>query len=59
MVADRLGDLINATVTGAGGKPSRIPRYPRPVTAIDHLKARRRNEAMDDLERKLFPTPGG
>lgn len=61
VVADRLGELINAVVVNhpsGKGKPSRVSPYPRPVTAIDRMRARRVKEATDDLASKLWPTGG-
>lgn len=55
VVVDRLADVANTIIGVAGGHPSRVPRYPRPVTAFDRVRARRLREAAKDLESKLFP----
>jgi hypothetical protein len=55
VVVDRLAEVANTLVAAHGGKPSRVQAYPRPVTAFDRVRAKRRREAADDLARKLFP----
>jgi hypothetical protein len=55
VVADRLAEVANTIIGTAGGKPARVPAYPRPVTAFDRVRARRLREAAQELERKLFP----
>ncbi|HEY9369597.1 hypothetical protein [Streptomyces sp.] len=55
MVVDRLAEVANAVVAGAGGKPSRARPYPRPVTAFDRARAKRIREATDDMVAQLFP----
>lgn len=55
VVVDRLADVANCIIGTAGGRPSRVAPYPRPVTAFDRARARRRREAAIELERKLFP----
>lgn len=54
---DRLGEVINAVLAAAGGKPKPVRPYPRPVTAVDRRRARERAEVQRDLERQLFPPP--
>ena len=54
-VVDRLGDVVNTLIAANGGKPKPVRPWPRPVTALDRVRARKRAEAMDVLERKLFP----
>lgn len=61
VVIDRLGELINAVVVNhpsGKGKPTRVPAYPRPVTAIDRVRARRAKEDADDMASKLWPQGG-
>lgn len=54
-VADRLADVIRAVVETQGGKVGKIPSAPRPVTAFDRARARRRDEAYGHLKEQLFP----
>jgi hypothetical protein len=57
-VVDRLAEVINAVVVNhpsGKGKPTRANPYPRPVTAVDRARARRRRQAAADLEAQLFP----
>jgi len=54
-VVDRLAEVANAVVAGAGGKPSRVRPWPRPVTAFDRARAKRIREAAAELEAALFP----
>lgn len=43
-IVDRLGELMQATVAAAGGKPPKVRPQPRPKTAIDKLREKRRYE---------------
>lgn len=54
-MVDRLAEVVNTQIAAAGGKPSRVQPWPRPVLAIDRVRARRRREAGDSIESKLFP----
>lgn len=47
-VFDRLGALLDA-VSGALGDKGRSQEFPRPVTEVDRIKARARQEAAEDL----------
>lgn len=61
VVADRLGELINAVVVNhpsGKGRATRVSPYPRPVTAIDRVRARRAKEDADDMASKLWPQGG-
>lgn len=46
---DRLGENIAATIAAAGGKAPKIRPLPRPKTAFDRVRARRRWEAHGTL----------
>lgn len=54
-VVDRLGEVTATLVAVNGGKPSPPRPYPRPVTAWDRARAKARHEALNDLQRQLFP----
>ncbi|HEY9409405.1 MAG TPA: hypothetical protein VIP77_07465 [Jiangellaceae bacterium] len=54
-VVDRLAEVANAVVAAAGGKPSRVRPWPRPVTAFDRARAKRIRAVTDDLVAQLFP----
>lgn len=58
VVVDRLADVANAVIASQGGKPTRVQPYPRPVTAFDRVRAKRRDKAYVDLKSKLFPDRG-
>lgn len=53
---DRLGEVANAVIAAAGGKPRPVRPWPRPVTAADRSRARERAEVQRDLEQQLFPS---
>lgn len=52
---DRLGELIRAQIASGGKKPPKIPRYPRPVTAAERVKRRRKESAHLDLVGRVLP----
>lgn len=52
---DRLGELIRAVVAGAGAKPKRVAPAPRPTTALDRMRARKRRATHDRLVSVLLP----
>lgn len=52
---DRLGELIGALVSVNGGTPPKIPAYPRPVTAAQRARKRKRIEGHYDLVRRVLP----
>lgn len=43
LLNDRLAELIQVTVASRGGKPRRVPPMPRPVSAVEKVKNRRRH----------------
>lgn len=55
MVVDRLGEVAATILAVNNQKPKKLKPYPRPVTAFDRVRARRRQQAISDLERRLFP----
>ncbi|MBF9135328.1 hypothetical protein I0C86_41495 [Plantactinospora sp. S1510] len=52
---DRVGDLIRAVVASAGAKPKRMQPAPRPTTALDRARARRRRATHNRLVNVLLP----
>ncbi|MEU4218123.1 hypothetical protein [Actinoplanes sp. NPDC026623] len=52
---DRLGELIQAVTAAAGGKPPKIPAYPRPRTAADRIRKRRARAQHRNLVARLLP----
>jgi hypothetical protein len=54
-IHDRLGHLIAVNTAAAGGKPPTLTPVPRPTTAMDRLRKRRRDEQHQDLVAKLLP----
>jgi hypothetical protein len=54
-LVDRVGELINAVMASKGVRPRRIPPAPRPVTALQKLRERRRRVEHVSLVSKLLP----
>jgi hypothetical protein len=54
-VLDRLGELITVTVAARTGRASAVPRAPRPVTALEQAKRRRREQRHSNLVARLLP----
>lgn len=54
-VRDLLADLLTVTIKAHGGKPSKIPAYRRPETALQRVKRRARMVAHSDLVRRVLP----
>jgi hypothetical protein len=55
VIADRLATLINVQVARGGGKPGQVDPYPRPVTAAQRVRGRRRMERHQRLVSLLLP----
>lgn len=55
-IYDRLGQVISALVLVNGGKPPKIERHPRPRLAMHRVEERRRREANDWLNARLYPS---
>lgn len=50
-IVDRLAELIQAVVTGNGGKPQQVKPWPRPVGAMNRIRTERdRDEANNIIE---------
>lgn len=59
-IVDRLGEVVVAVVASQGGKPPRIRPTPRPRTAIDRLRERKRYEHhKKTVARVLIQQPDG
>lgn len=58
-VADRLAELIQVVGATKGAKPKQIVHQPRPVTAMQRVRARRRKRTHESLVSRLLPGRGG
>lgn len=59
-VVDRLGEVMQAVVASNGGKPPKIRPQPRPRTAIDRMRERKRYEHHRKVvSRVLIERPDG
>jgi hypothetical protein len=56
---DRLGELIQVVAATRGAKARRIPPAPRPVTAMDRLRARRRIDKHYAVVARVLPHKAG
>jgi hypothetical protein len=54
-VVDRLGELIRIQIARAGKKPPAIRAFPRPVTAADRARIRRRHQQHRELVARVLP----
>lgn len=54
VVADRLGDVCSGLVGLGGKKPKRVNPLPRPQTAYDRVKVRRRREQHNALVARVI-----
>lgn len=52
---DRLGEVLCALIAGNGQTPPKISPYPRPVTASQRLKQRRRMQKHQALVARVIP----
>lgn len=57
VVADRLGDVCSGLVGLGGGKPKRVKALPRPSTAYERVKTRRRRTSHEALVARVMPRP--
>lgn len=55
LLADRISELIGVVSASRGIRPRRIPSAPRPVTALDRLRERRRRTTHRRLVSKMLP----
>lgn len=53
---DRLGDVLCTLIAANGMQPPKIPPYPRPVTAAERIKQRRRMQKHQDLVARVLPS---
>lgn len=61
-VADRIAELIQATVASRGGKPAAYTPAPRPDTALDRARYQDRIRKHQELVARVLPhkyLPGG
>ncbi|PRX95568.1 hypothetical protein CLV72_109177 [Allonocardiopsis opalescens] len=54
-LVDRLSYLISVQISRAGGRPPRFDPYPRPVTALERRRRRRRFDRHNQLVARLLP----
>jgi hypothetical protein len=54
-ILDRLGELIQTVAVVGRAKPGRVPSAPRPVTAMDRVRKRRREMKHKSLVSRLLP----
>lgn len=52
---DRLGEVLCALIAGNGQAPPKIAPYPRPVTASQRIKQRRRMQKHQALVARVLP----
>jgi hypothetical protein len=56
VLVDRLGELIRLMAVQVSGKKQRpIPPYPRPITAADKVRRRRKHHKHQALRARLLP----
>jgi hypothetical protein len=54
-ILDRLAELTQAVAALGGAKPRRLPRAPHPVTAIERVRSRRRQQHHESLVSRVLP----
>lgn len=52
---DRVGELVRVSVAATGSRPKRLQPAPRPVTALDRARARRRKAQHQRLVTTMLP----
>lgn len=57
-IFDRLADIPNAIAAANGGKPRKVPPYPRPVTAMEKVRRRRRKANHRSVVSRVLPSGG-
>ncbi len=55
VIADRLAELAQVVVASKGGKPHPVRPMPRPVTAAQRLRARKRKRTHQSLVSRMLP----
>lgn len=55
VVADRVSELISLTAAINGGTPREIPHAPRPETALERVKDRRRRDKHKAIVARMLP----
>lgn len=55
LLADRIAELIGTVAASRGIRPRKIPPAPRPVTAMERVRQRRRHATHRYLVSKLLP----
>lgn len=54
-IFDRLAEIPNAIAASNGAKPRKVPPYPRPVTAIEKVRERRRRLKHTQVVARVLP----
>lgn len=55
MIVDKLSYLISVQYQRSSQRPPRMEPYPRPVTAIDRIRRRRKIQQHESLKARLLP----
>lgn len=55
VIADRQAEIINALIARRGVKPARIKWQPRPETALERVRRRKRRRQHEALVAKVLP----
>lgn len=55
VVADRLAEVVNVIIAVNRGRPGKVTPMPRPVTAMDRLRRRRREHNHKSLVARVLP----
>lgn len=59
IIADRVGQLLQAQVASGGGRPPRVAPLPRPTTASAKVRQARRMQQHQRLVSQLLPHKAG
>ncbi len=58
VLTDRIGELIQAVAATKGAKPKPLRAMPRPATALQRLRARKRMRKHDSVVARMLPGRG-
>jgi transposase len=54
-ILDRLAELTQTVAALGGAKPRKVPRAPHPVTAMERVRNRRRQQKHESLVSRVLP----
>lgn len=57
-IFDRLADIPNAIAAANGGKPRKVPPWPRPVTALEKVRKSRSKAKHRSIVSRVLPNGG-